>query len=114
MSDSISGALMNLFALIATVSGEASSIRGHKVVHSLLLRYLQKKEAADAFLDLFHKYIDFYVSDQNLQVADSGIQVSLVGKDNISRICKQIRKELNSNERIIVLLRLIEYILQDP
>jgi len=113
MSESILNALMHLFALIATVSGESVSNTGRKIVQSFLLRYLQKKEVSEDFLALFDNYIDFYKRDKAFQVADSLIQTSLVDTENLSRICKQIRRELNRNERITVLLRLIEFILQD-
>ncbi len=113
MSEPILNALMHLFAVIATVSGDDVSESGRKIVHAFLLRYLKKKEIAEEFLGLFDNYIDFYRRNQALQVDDSGFQASLSEKGNLTRICLQIRRELNRNERILVLLRLIEFILED-
>ena len=113
MSESILNALMHLFAVFATVRQEGSSETGRNIVHSYLLRYLNKKEVIDEYINLFENYQDFYQRDLAIPQEDIGFRTAALDKVNLTRICTQIRKELNRNERIIVLLRLIEFILED-
>ena len=113
MSESILNALMHLFAVFATVRQEGSSEAGRNIVQSYLLRYLNKKEVIEEYINLFENYQDFYQRDLAIPQEDIGFQTAALDTENLSRICTQIRKELNRNERIIVLLRLIEFILED-
>jgi len=113
MSESILNALMHLFAVFATVRIEGISDTGKSIVHSYLLRYLNKKEVIDEYIHLFENYQDFYKRDLAIPQEDTGFQTAALDTENVTRICTQIRKELNRNERVIVLLRLIEFILED-
>jgi ABC-type multidrug transport system ATPase subunit len=113
MSESILNALMHLFAVIATVRIEGISDTGRNIVQSYLLRYLNKKEVIEEYLHLFENYLDFYQRDLAIPQEDTGFQIAALDAENLTRICKQIRTELNRDERIIVLLRLIEFILED-
>jgi len=113
MSESILNALMHLFAVFATVRIEGISDTGKSIVHSYLLRYLNKKEVIEEYIHLFENYQDFYKRDLAIPQEDIGFQTAALDTENVTRICTQIRKELNRNERVIVLLRLIEFILED-
>lgn len=113
MSESILNALMHLFAVFATVRQEGSAETGRNIVQSYLLRYLNKKEVIEEYLHLFEDYQDFYQRDLAIPQEDTGFQTAALDAENLTRICIQIRKELNRNERIIVLFRLIEFILED-
>jgi ABC-type multidrug transport system ATPase subunit len=113
MSESILNALMHLFAVIATVRIEGISDTGRNIVQSYLLRYLNKKEVIEEYLNLFENYLDFYQRDLAIPQVDTGFQTAALDADILTRICNQIRTELNRDERIIVLLRLIEFILED-
>jgi ABC-type multidrug transport system ATPase subunit len=113
MSESILNALMHLFAVFATVRQEGSSEAGKNIVQSYLLRYLNKKEVIEEYINLFENYQDFYQRDLAIPQEELGFRTAALDTVNLGRICTQIRKELNRNERIIVLLRLIEFILED-
>ncbi len=117
MSDQILRALMHLFAIIAKiddVEGEESdkiqSSKGKKIVEDFL--------KAELSSDYIEKYIQIF--EQHL--------ISLRGKSKsksqdqkrtalhsvkILRICTQINKELAQRQKIIVLLRIIEFIYLD-
>ena len=113
MSESILNALMHLFAVFATVRIEGISDTGRNIVQSYLLRYLNKKELIEEYIQLFENYQDFYQRDLAIPQEEIGFQTAALDTENLTRICTQIRKELNRSERIIVLLRLIEFILED-
>jgi ABC-type multidrug transport system ATPase subunit len=113
MSESILNALMHLFAVFATIQKENVSDSGRKIVKSFLLRYLNKKEVIEEYLMLFDNYHDFYRREAAISSDDAGLQASPLDSENLTRICIQIRRELNRNERILVLFRLIEFIFED-
>lgn len=113
MTESILNALMHLFAVFATVHQESVPDSGKNIVRSFLLRYLNRAEIIDEYIGLFENYHDFHRRDASSPVEETGFQNTLLDADNISRICTQIRKELNRNERIIVLFRLIEFVFED-
>ena len=112
MSESILNALMHLFAVFATVKRENISATGKKIVHAYLLQHL-KEEAANEYLALFDNYLDFYMREHEFDLAEQLSERSLQESEQLRKICYQIRKELHRNERIIVLLRLIEFVYED-
>lgn len=112
MSESILNALMHLFAVIATVRRETVTSSGRKIVHAYLLQHL-KEDAANEYLDLFDNYLDFYKREHEFDLAEQLPEQSLQESEQLRKICFQIRKELHRNERIIVLLRLIEFVYED-
>jgi ABC-type multidrug transport system ATPase subunit len=113
MSESILNALMRLFAVFATVQAGSAIDSGRKIVRSFLLRYLNKKEIIDEYLGLFDSYHDFYRREAAAPPEESGFQAAILDSGNLTRICTQIQRELNRNERIIVLFRLIEFVFED-
>ncbi|MFC2115677.1 ATP-binding cassette domain-containing protein [Bacteroidota bacterium] len=113
MSESILNALMHLFAVFAADQAEIVSDSGRKIVKSFLLRYLNKVEVIEEYLGLFDNYHDFYRREAATLPKKTEDQSSIFNSDNLSRICVQIRAELNRNERIIVIFRLIEFVFED-
>ncbi len=117
MSDRILRALMHLFAIIAKIddledeeSNEIQSSKGKKIVEDFL-----KSELSSDYIE---KYIQIF----------EGHLISLRGKKKkknqnekrtalhsvkILRICTQINKELAQRQKVIVLLRIIEFIYLD-
>jgi len=112
MSESILNALMHLFAVIATISRDSISTTGRKIVQAYLLQHLKDKTAQE-YLTLFDDYLDFYLRDQQFKLSERLPDSSLRESEQLKKICIQIRKELDRNERIIVLLRLIEFVYED-
>ena len=112
MSESILNALMHLFAIVATLSKKGISEYGRNIVKTYLLQHI-KEDVADEYLTLFEDYLDFYKRDKEFQVNGQLPATSIYGSQYLAKVCNQIRKELHRNERIIVLLRLIEYVHED-
>ncbi|MFO7827556.1 MAG: ATP-binding cassette domain-containing protein [Bacteroidales bacterium] len=112
MSESILNALIHLFAIVANVNTEGVSDKGRKIVENYLARYL-KNELIKEYLKLFDNYHEFY--QRELDADDvKGL------KDNnsliffqISNVCRQIKKGLLRNERVIVFLQLLEFVYED-
>lgn len=112
MSESILNALMHLFAIVATLREAGISEYGRNVVKTYLLQHI-KEDVADEYLKLFEDYLDFYKRDKEFQISEKLPPTSIYGSQYLAKVCSQIRKELHRNERIIVLLRLIEYVHDD-
>ncbi|MBL7111697.1 MAG: ATP-binding cassette domain-containing protein [Bacteroidales bacterium] len=108
MSESILKALMHLFAVVAALSDQIISESGRSIVKSYLSQHL-KKDVAEDYLTLFNDFYDFYQRDQNFQIKGVLPSTSITNSETLIRICNQIKVELHRNERIVVLLRLIEF-----
>ncbi len=112
MSESILNALMHLFAIVATLSKEGVSEYGKSIVKTYLLQHLKENVAVD-YLKLFEDYLDFYKRDKDISISENLPATSIYDSQYLAKVCSQIRTELHRNERIIVLLRLIEFVLED-
>lgn len=112
MSESILNALMHLFAIVATIREEGVTEKGKRIVKSYLSQHL-KEDIASEYLKLFEDYLDFYKRDKEYQITGELPATSIYDSQYLARVCNQIKKDLHRNERIIVLLRLIELVVED-
>lgn len=110
MNESVLNALMQLFALIANENGSSLSARGKQIVTSYLNQHLDENHARD-YLKLFEDYFSFY--NQEIESSGTTIDVAVEGTlviKQASKICAHITKGLPKNERIMVFIRLLEFI----
>lgn len=109
MSESILNALMQLFALIANTS--QVSAKGKKIVDAFLRQHLNRRLAND-YLDLFESYADFFNRDIATYSTheESGREAII---EYVQKVCYQIRKGLPQGDRIIVFIKLLEYVIED-
>jgi ABC transport system ATP-binding/permease protein len=110
MSESILNALIHLFALVANVNENKVSERGRAFVLAYLKRHLGDSNIND-YLTLYDDYFDFY--SRELKDAGGETTDSALLKFQVANICGQINRELHQNDRIIVLLRLLEFVNED-
>ena len=109
MSESILNALMQLFALMAFTSGE--NTKGENVVAAFLEQHLSPRFVSD-FLELFHNYLDFFNRDiHHSNTENSEGHTALLSYTD--KVCLQIRKGLPQADRIIVYIKLLEYVIED-
>jgi len=106
MSEQILKALMELFAIIARPESYASDRR--TVVSSFLKRQLNQELVKD-YLEVFDEY---YSKHQTLHIQRGAKRI---GPDSVKilRICDQINKELTQKQKIVVLVRLFEFVNSD-
>ncbi|MCT4639950.1 MAG: ATP-binding cassette domain-containing protein [Bacteroidales bacterium] len=109
MGESVLNALMQLFAIIANVNPEGVSAKGRSIVETYLRNHVNAKLIKD-YLLLFDNYRDFY--KRNLK-SFWRIEDDQASYQQAYKICKQINKSLHKNERIIVFLRLLEFVNED-
>ena len=110
MSESILNALIHLFALVANVNENRVSEKGRGIVLAYLRQHLDES-LVDEYLKLFDDYFEFY-SRELQQEEDDGSDGALL-KFQVANICGQINRELHQNDRIIVFLRLLEFVNED-
>lgn len=109
MGESVLNALMQLFAIIANINSNSVSSKGRSIVETYLKNHVNKN-IIDEYLTLFDNYRDFYQrSIGPLWEADNDKS----SYQQAYRICKQINKSLHKNERIIVYMRLLEFVNED-
>ena len=112
MGESILNALIHLFAIVANVNSEGLTAKGRKIVEAYLARYL-KNELIQEHLRLFDNYYEFYRRELDTdEVKDLKDSASLISFQ-IANICRQIKKGLLRDERVIVFLQLLEFVYED-
>ena len=116
MSERILKALMQLFAIIAKVNineqtNEISADTGSRNIVSLFLKQELNQERVKEYLDLFDSFIDTHHGKSKRK--DGKKKRTSVNSVKILRICTQINEELKQRQKVIVLIRIIEFIDSD-
>lgn len=111
MSESILNALIHLFALVATVNRTGVSYKGRSVVLTFLRQNLNEY-LAEEYLQLFDNYYDFYQRELE-EESNTAESEQAILSFQVLNICSQINKGLHRNERLIVFLRLLEFVNED-
>ncbi len=109
MSESILNALIQLYALVANATGTAS--QGRILVKSMLKQQLNTRFVGD-YLDLFDNYLDFFNRDTPEAIVDTEQGRELLSA-YVEKVCTQLRKGLAKTERIVVFIKLLEYVNAD-
>jgi ABC-type multidrug transport system ATPase subunit len=112
MRESVLLALIHIFAIVSTVNPVGISSRGKKILRSYLRRYLNR-ELEEEYFALFENNLEFYSNElksvDKTELADEDSLISF----QITNICRQIKKGLFLEERMIVFLQLIEFAFED-
>jgi len=115
MSERILRALMQLFAIIAQVDDlgdneeiqQIKSSKGKSIIDSFLRAELNAL-LVQKYLDLFDEYLNALHLKQ--QRKDGQKKRTSLNSVKVLRICSQINEELTQKQKIIVLIRIIEFI----
>ena len=116
MSERILKALMQLFAIIAKVeineeTNEINSDAGSRKIVSLFLKQELNQERVKEYLELFD---EFLVTHQGKSKKKDGKRKrTSVNSVKILRICSQINEELAQRQKVIVLIRILEFVYAD-
>src|SRR5688572_21129439 len=105
MSERILRALMQMFAIIAKVDGINNT--GRQIVQSFLKQQLNL-ELVETYLRVFDEYLE---SHQNASKKKEGAaKRTSLNSVKVLKICTQINQELEQPQKVIVLIRLLEFI----
>ncbi len=112
MRESVLLALIHIFAIVSTVNPAGITSRGKKILRSYLRRYLNR-ELEEEYYALFENNLEFYSNELKSvdkdELADENSLISF----QITNICRQIKKGLFLEERMIVFLQLLEFAFED-
>jgi ABC transport system ATP-binding/permease protein len=112
LRESVLLALIHIFAIVSTVNPGGISSRGKKILRSYLRRYLNR-ELEEEYFSLFENNLEFYSNELKSvdkdELADDDSLISF----QITNICRQIKKGLFLEERMIVFLQLLEFTFED-
>ena len=112
MRESVLLALIHIFAIVSTINPGGISSRGKKILRSYLRRYLNR-ELEEEYYTLFENNLEFYSNElKSVDKAELSDEESLISFQ-ITNICRQIKKGLFLDERMIVFLQLIEFAFED-
>ncbi|MBS1652074.1 MAG: ATP-binding cassette domain-containing protein [Bacteroidetes bacterium] len=105
MSERILRALMQMFSIIAKVDGINNT--GRSIVESFLKQQLSADQVA-TYLKIFDEYLE---SNQAASKKKEGAaKRTSLNSVKVLKICTQINQELEQTQKIIVLVRLLEFI----
>ena len=113
MSERILKALMQLFAIIAKVeineeTNEINSDAGSRKIVSLFLKQELNQERVKEYLQLFDEFLETHQGKSKKK--DGKRKRTSVNSVKILRICTQINEELKQRQKVIVLIRILEFI----
>ena len=111
MSESILNALIHLFAIVANIRAKNLTQAEKEIVKEFLERYLNP-ELLSEYLRVFDNYFEFYQRELR-EDSDIPIESYSLISFQITNVCRQIKKELLREERIVVFIQLLEFINSD-
>jgi ABC-type multidrug transport system ATPase subunit len=112
MSERILKALMQLFAIIARVddeeAGETDHAGGGRRIVELFLKQQLPLELVEEYLQKFDEFLNAHQG--NSAKKDGQRKRTSVNSVKVLKICTQINEELAQKQKLIVLVRIIEFI----
>ena len=105
MSERILKALMQMFAIIARVNGVNDS--GRLIVQAFLKQQLNQ-ELVDQYLAIFDEFLEAHHNVSKKK--DGTAKRTSLNSVKVLKICTQINAELTQVQKVVVLIRLIEFI----
>ncbi len=105
MSERILRALMQMFAIIAKVDGINNT--GRKIVESFLKQQLSQ-EQVETYIKVFDEYLETHQAASKKK--DGSAKRTSLNSVKVLKICTQINEELVQTQKVIVLIRLLEFI----
>ncbi len=113
MNESILKALMRLFAIVANPEKESVSNNARKVVESYLSLMLNQHHVNE-YLQLFDEYIELHHKVKaGKDKAKARKKRTSVNSVKVLMICNEINEQLHREEKLIVIVRLLEFVNED-
>ena len=111
MNESILKALLKLFAIIANVKDEQVSHSARNMVEAYLIQQLNKR-LVNEYLILFDEYLVYHHQIIHNK-AGKKVRRNVSNSVKVLKICQQVNEALHQKEKIIVFIRLLEFVYED-
>jgi len=105
-------ALVHIFAILSNVNPGGITPRGRRILQGYFKRYLNP-ELEEEYYKLFESTLKFYADELSSKGAEGLSEEKSLIYFQITNICRQIRKGLFLEERMIVFLQLLEFVYED-
>lgn len=109
MSESLLKALMQLFAIIAHVNKDGVSTKSRSIVESYLKLQLNQSQVNE-YLELFDEFVEIHQGGITKKDGTREKKRTSSNSVKVLRICQQINEELQQDQKILVVLQLLEFI----
>ncbi len=106
MNKSILNALMRLFAIVGKADGDSAGSEARTVVENYLRQHLNSRQAEE----YIKVYDDILAKEESKAGADKLNKRRSLSAVKVVVICNQINEELDQRQRLIVLIKLVEFI----
>jgi ABC-type multidrug transport system ATPase subunit len=110
MSETILDALVRLFALIADIHDETVITSREREIVRIFLELHLNNELALKYMKLFDKYLEIYNSESIIKGSIKDRKRVSLNAMRILAICEQINEELHQDQKMYVLIQLIDFI----
>lgn len=105
-------ALIHIFAILSNMNPGGITARGRRILKGYFRRYLNP-ELEEEYFKLFEETLEFYSRELSSIGTDELTGKSSIISFQITNICRQIRKGLFLDERMIVFIQLLEFVYED-
>jgi ABC-type multidrug transport system ATPase subunit len=109
MNESILRALMRLFAIVSDINKEGKSESKRSIVWDYLDRQYSY-EIVQKYINFFDKQVDYFEKISNDPVISDFAVRKINAERRIIEICEQINEELEHEQKIIVIIYLLDFI----
>jgi len=110
MSETILNALVRLFAIIGDIHEETViTSRGKDIVRTFLLRHLNNA-LVTKYMKTFEEYLGIYNSESIRKGSIEDRKRVSLNATRILAICEKINEELHQNQKVYVLIQLMDFI----
>jgi ABC-type multidrug transport system ATPase subunit len=110
MSESVLNALVRLFALIGDIQDETLITRKEKeVVRSFLARNLNN-ELVNKYMKMFEEYLTIFNTNSIIKDSLAERKRTTLNSVRVLGICEEINQELRQEQKVYVIVQLIDYI----
>ncbi|HJZ41361.1 MAG TPA: ATP-binding cassette domain-containing protein [Bacteroidales bacterium] len=109
MNESILRALMRLFAIVSDINKEGQSSNKRGIVMDYLDRQYSD-EIVQKYIDFFDQQVNYLHMISKDPVIDDAAVLKINAENRIIELCRQINEELEHEQKIIVLIYLLDFI----
>ena len=109
MNESILKALMQMFAIVATVNRKGVTDEARTIVESYLKLQLSQ-QFVDTYLKLFDEYYEAQTGGKNKNSDTKQKKRNSLNSVKVLMICNEINETLQQRDKIIVVIRLLEFV----
>jgi ABC-type multidrug transport system ATPase subunit len=112
MNDVILKVLIRLFAIISNLSKDRITDTTLNEMREYLTSMLNSDDLEE-YWKLFNYWLNHYKRDLESEAEDEKLKINNAFKHRVDSLCEQINQQLNSKQKIFILIQILEYLKVD-